>query len=51
MIAEGYYAAKCIREINEDFQVNIPIADAVYDILYQHKISSKTMKDLTLKLS
>ena len=51
MIAEGYYAAKCIREINEDFQVNIPIADAVYDILYQHKIPSKTMKDLTLKLS
>ena len=51
MIAEGYYAAKCIREINEDFQVNIPIADAVYDILYQHKLPSKTMKDLTLKLS
>ena len=51
MIAEGYYASKCIREINEDFQVNIPIADAVYDILYQHKIPSKTMKDLTLKLS
>ena len=51
MIAEGYYAAKCIREINEDFQVNIPIADAVYDILYQHKIPPKTMKDLTLKLS
>ena len=51
MIAEGYYDAKCIREINEDFQVNIPIADAVYDILYQHKIPSKTMKDLTLKLS
>ena len=51
MIAEGYYAAKCIREINEDFQVNIPIADAVYDILYQNKIPSKTMKDLTLKLS
>ena len=51
MIAEGYYAAKCIREINEDFQVNIPIADAVYDILYQHKIPSKTMKDLTLKLA
>ena len=51
MIAEGYYAAKCIREINEDFQVNIPIADEVYDILYQHKLPSKTMKDLTLKLS
>lgn len=33
--AEGYYGAKCIHEINLDHQVNMPIAEAVYDILYR----------------
>jgi len=33
--AEGYYGAKCIHEINLAHQVNMPIAEAVYDILYR----------------
>lgn len=36
MVAEGYYAAKSIHEINEEFRVNMPIADAVYNILYEN---------------
>jgi len=32
--AEGYYGAKCIHEINQRYQVSMPIADTVYDILY-----------------
>lgn len=35
MIAEGYYATKCIKEINECHHVNMPILDAVYNILYE----------------
>ena len=35
MIAEGYYAAKCIKEINEHYRINTPIIDAVYNILYK----------------
>jgi glycerol-3-phosphate dehydrogenase (NAD(P)+) len=33
--AEGYYGAKCIHEINQRYEVSMPIADTVYDILYK----------------
>lgn len=35
MIAEGYYAVKCIKEINKEFEVKMPITDAVYRIVYE----------------
>ena len=41
--AEGYYAAKCITDINASLGVRMPILDAVYDILYRHASPIKTM--------
>ena len=38
MIAEGYYGTKCMKEINNELHVDMPILDSVYNILYQ-KIS------------
>ncbi len=38
MIAEGYYAVKCIKEIHDKHQIDMPITDSVYHILYE-KIS------------
>ena len=38
MVAEGFYAVNCIKEINEKYKVNMPIIDAVYHILHD-KIS------------
>ncbi|MFC2382116.1 MAG: NAD(P)H-dependent glycerol-3-phosphate dehydrogenase [Porphyromonas sp.] len=35
MVAEGYYAAKCIHLINLRYQVNMPICRTVYEILYE----------------
>lgn len=51
MIAEGYYGTNCIQQINKHFQVNMPILEAVYGILYQRKSPAKTMNELTLKLA
>ena len=51
MIAEGYYAVKCIMEINEKIQVEMPITEAVYNILYDRKSAKKQIKLLTDKLN
>lgn len=51
MIAEGYYAAKSIREINERYQVDMPISEAVYQILYCNRPPRKEILRLTEKLS
>lgn len=47
MIAEGYYGTKCIHEINEKYQVNMPILDALYAILYERKSPMVVIRQLT----
>lgn len=47
MIAEGYYGTKCIHEINEKYQVNMPILDALYAILYERKSPMVVILQLT----
>jgi len=51
MIAEGYYATKCIMEINEKYQVDLPITKAVYHILYDKISPSIEMKILSDSLT
>jgi glycerol-3-phosphate dehydrogenase (NAD(P)+) len=51
MVAEGYYAAKGIYEINKKFGVEIPIVDAVYHILYEKISPIMEMRLLAAKLS
>ncbi|HNR18688.1 MAG TPA: NAD(P)H-dependent glycerol-3-phosphate dehydrogenase [Bacteroidia bacterium] len=47
MIAEGYYAVKCIQEINKKFEVDMPICNAVYNILYLNKNARVEIAALT----
>ena len=47
MIAEGFYGTKCMNEINRHFHVNMPILDAVYNILYEKISPSIEIKLLT----
>jgi glycerol-3-phosphate dehydrogenase (NAD(P)+) len=51
MIAEGYYAVYCIHQINKKYKVNMPIARAVYAILYEKHSPNIEMKLLADELS
>jgi len=50
MIAEGYYATKCIYEINEKYRIEMPIVDAIYEILYNRSSPILEIRKLTEKL-
>ncbi len=47
MIAEGYFGTKCMKEINRHLHVNMPILDAVYNILYERISPQVEIKLLT----
>ena len=51
MIAEGYYAAYCLHQINKTYKVNIPICRAVYAILYENHSPQIEMKLLSEQLT
>ena len=47
MVAEGYYATKCVYEINEKYKVDMPILNALYAILYEKKPPLAQIKKIT----
>lgn len=50
MVAEGYYGTKCIKEINDELKVDMPILDACYNILYERIAPSIEIELLTEKI-
>jgi len=46
MIAEGYYGTKCIIEKNKSCNADIPIVNAVYNILYRQSSPAREFKRL-----
>ncbi len=52
MIAEGYYAVKCLHEVNKQkYKVDMPITNAVYNILYEKYAPMLEMRLLSEKLN
>ena len=51
MVAEGYYAVKSVMKINEKFQVEMPIVEAVNNIIYEKISPVIEMRILADKLS
>lgn len=46
MVAEGYYGAACVHRLKECFGVEMPIAEAVYGILYERKGTKSQIKQI-----
>ena len=51
MVAEGYYATKCVHEINVKLAVDMPITNATYRMLYEHVAPAEEMAALSNKLA
>ncbi|MFC3197535.1 NAD(P)H-dependent glycerol-3-phosphate dehydrogenase [Parapedobacter deserti] len=51
MVAEGYYASNCIQQICLKYGIDLPICNAVYNVLYQHRSPVLEMKSLADKLT
>ncbi|MEG2666183.1 MAG: NAD(P)H-dependent glycerol-3-phosphate dehydrogenase, partial [Bacteroidales bacterium] len=49
MVAEGYYASLSVHKIKEEMHINMPILEAVYDILYNHQSPSQVFSILETK--
>lgn len=50
MVAEGYFAADCIRHLNLRHRIGMPIAETVYRVLYEGAPVRRAMRELTEKL-
>jgi glycerol-3-phosphate dehydrogenase (NAD(P)+) len=51
MIAEGYYAAKCIYEHSQKIGIDLPICTSVYRILYDRVSANLELHLLAQKLT
>lgn len=51
MIAEGYYATQSIHQLNEQYEVDMPILDFVYEVIYQERSAKQAVLELTEKLT
>jgi glycerol-3-phosphate dehydrogenase (NAD(P)+) len=51
MVAEGYYAVKCVHEINQKLKVDMPITEATYRVLYEKMSPAMEMRSLSERLA
>lgn len=51
MVAEGYYAVKCVHEINTKLKVDMPITESTYRMLYERMAPMMEMRLLSERLA
>ncbi|MBK6830154.1 MAG: NAD(P)H-dependent glycerol-3-phosphate dehydrogenase [Flavobacteriales bacterium] len=51
MVAEGYYAVKCVHAINEKLGVDMPITESTYRMLYEKMAPAMEMRLLSDRLA
>lgn len=51
MVAEGYFASKCMTVVAAQYQIDLPIAQCIYEILWQQKNPSEVFKSMESMLS
>ena len=51
MVAEGYYAVKCVHEINQKLKVDMPIVESTYRMLYERMAPGVEMRLLSERLA
>jgi glycerol-3-phosphate dehydrogenase (NAD(P)+) len=48
-LAEGYYTVKALAELGKSYEVDLPICNAVYDMLYENENASDVLDRLFLR--
>lgn len=51
MVAEGYYAARGMQTISKEIALDVPIAKAIYEVLWEGKPPAEMFLDLETELS
>ncbi|MEN2997449.1 MAG: NAD(P)H-dependent glycerol-3-phosphate dehydrogenase [Brevinematia bacterium] len=46
MVAEGYYTTMAVRRISQKYNVELPIANEVYEVIYNNKSPITSLRDL-----
>ncbi|ODG90812.1 MULTISPECIES: NAD(P)H-dependent glycerol-3-phosphate dehydrogenase [Bacillaceae] len=48
-LAEGVSTIKALKELSEQYNVELPICNALFEILYEHKNAKDTLEELILR--
>ncbi len=48
-LAEGYYTVAAVKDLEKEYEIEMPICDAIYSILYEKKDAQMALKDLFLR--
>jgi glycerol-3-phosphate dehydrogenase (NAD(P)+) len=48
-LAEGVSTIKALKELSEQYNVELPICNALFEILYEHKNAKDTLEELFLR--